>query len=95
MRRPRRQGLELSLRGTYKRLLGATVNYTYTAATFEVDTVLATPRLMAGCLTTPCTQLVRKGDEIPLIPLHRLNISLDYHPMPWLTLSLTGSYVGK
>jgi outer membrane receptor protein involved in Fe transport len=91
----RRQGLELSLRGTYQRLLDASVNYTYTQATFEVDTALATPRLTAGCVTTPCTQLVRKGDEIPLIPTHRLNVSIDYHPMSWLTLSLTGSYVGQ
>jgi outer membrane receptor protein involved in Fe transport len=90
----RRQGLELSLRGAYTSLLEAYANYTYTAATFEVDTELATPRLTAGCLTTPCTQLVRKGDELPLIPKHRLNVGVDYHPRRWLTLSLTGSYVG-
>jgi hypothetical protein len=65
-----------------------------TAATFEVETALATPRLTAGCLTTPCTQLVHKGDTISLIPTHRLNVSLDYHPLSWLTLSVTGSYVG-
>src|SRR5947209_10019196 len=64
----RRQGLELSLRGTYKSLLDAYANYTYTKATFEGDTELATPRLTAGCMMTPCTQLVRKGDEIPLVP---------------------------
>ena len=91
----RRQGLEFSLRGTYRGLLDATVNYTYTQATFEVDTMLATPRLTVGCMTTPCTQVVRKGDEIPLIPTHRLNINLDYHPLSWLTVSLTGSYVGQ
>ncbi len=38
---------------------------------------------------------MRKGDEIPLIPTHRLNVNMDYHPLSWLTLSLTGSYVGK
>jgi outer membrane receptor protein involved in Fe transport len=91
----RRQGLELSLRGTYKRLLDVVVNYTYTAATFEVDTTLATPRLTAGCMATPCTEFVRKRDEIPLIPTHRLNVSTAYHPTSWLTLSLTGSYVGR
>lgn len=91
----RRQGLELSLRGTYKRLLDAYANYTYTEATFEVDTELATPRLTAGCMTLPCTQLVRKGDEIPLLPKHRLNVGVDYHLISWLTLSLAGSYVGQ
>jgi outer membrane receptor protein involved in Fe transport len=90
----RRQGVELSLRGTYKSLLDAYANYTYTEATFEVDTELATPRLTAGCMTTPCTQLVRKGNEFPLIPKHRLNVGVDYHLRSWLTLSLTGSYVG-
>ena len=57
--------------------------------------MLATPRSTAGCMMTPCTELVRKGDEIPLIPAHRLNVSLDHHPLSWLTVSLAGSYVGK
>src|SRR5262249_27742277 len=49
----------------------------------------------AGCVVTPCTEPVRRGDDIPLIPKHRVNAGLDYHVLPWLTLSLTGAYVGE
>jgi iron complex outermembrane receptor protein len=91
----RRQGIELSARATFRRLIDAYLGYTYTEATFREDVVLATPRLTAGCTVAPCTQRVRKGNDIPLIPNHRLNAGLDYHPTTWLTLSLTGSYVGE
>src|SRR5439155_1159537 len=67
---------------------------TYTEATFRNDLVLATPRLTAGCAVPPCTQNVRAADDLPLVPRHRLNASLDYHPTSWLTLWIGGSYVG-
>jgi outer membrane receptor protein involved in Fe transport len=91
----RRQGLELGIRGRFGSALEAYLNYAYTAATFETTAELATPRLTAGCTTPPCTQLVRPGNDIPLIPNHRLNLGVDYHLTPWLTLFLTGSVVGE
>jgi iron complex outermembrane receptor protein len=42
-----------------------------------------------------CTQVVRAGNDLPLIPRHRLNAGVDYRPLPWLTLSLGGAYVGE
>ncbi len=83
----RREGLELGLRGIYQRLEGY-LNYSYTRATFESDIELASPR------TPGEVQQVRKGDEIPLTPNHRINAGLRYHLYRWLTLSLSLNYVG-
>jgi iron complex outermembrane receptor protein len=91
----RRQGLELSIRGTYRGLLDGYINYSLTQATFQNDVMLATPRLTPGCITPPCTEFVHKGNNLPLIPPHRLNAGVDYHLMDWLTLSLAASYVGQ
>jgi iron complex outermembrane receptor protein len=83
----RREGIEMALRGVYERLEGH-VNYSYTRATFETDVELASPR------TPGVTQQVRKGDEIPLTPNHRINAGLRYRLHEWVTLSLNLSYVG-
>ena len=90
----RRQGVELSLGLKPWKMLEARLSYTYTEATFQNDLVLATPRLTADCAAPPCTQNVRAGNDLPLVPRHRLNASLDYHPTSWLTLWIGGSYVG-
>src|SRR5262249_49176353 len=83
----RRQGLELSLRGTYLRRAGAYASYQYTEATFRDDIPdLATPRGGA--------QFVRRGNDLPLVPRHRVTAGIDYHVLRWLTLSLGMSYVG-
>lgn len=91
----RRQGLELALRGTYGERLEGYVNYTLTEATFQTDVILFTPRLTEGCAALPCMEPVRKGNDFPLIPRHRLNAGIDYRLLPWLTLSLSGVYVGE
>lgn len=83
----RREGIEMALRGVYERLEGY-VNYSYTRATFETDVELASPR------TPGVTQQVRKGDEIPLTPNHRVNAGLRYRLHEWVTLSLNVTYVG-
>jgi iron complex outermembrane recepter protein len=90
----RREGLELSGRATFG-TLDAFLGYTYTQATFRDAVLLATPRHTPGCTGTFCTQLVRRGNDLPLVPNHRLNVGLDYRPLAWLTLSLTGAYVGE
>ena len=83
----RREGIEMALRGVYERLEGY-VNYSYTRATFETDVELASPR------TPGVTQQVRKGDEIPLTPNHRVNAGLRYRLHEWVTLSLNLTYGG-
>jgi iron complex outermembrane receptor protein len=89
----RREGLELSARATF-RAVEAFLGYTYTRATFRDPVELATPRQTPGCVGSSCTQLVRAGNDLPLVPRHRLNAGVDYRPLPWLTLSITGAYVG-
>lgn len=83
----RREGIELALRAIHERLEGY-VNYAYTSATFESDVELASPR------TPGVTEQVRKGDEIPLTPNHRINAGLRYRLLKWFTLSVGMTYVG-
>jgi len=90
----RRQGVEISLASRPAAGLEARLSYTYTEATFRDNLELATPRLTAGCAASPCTQTVRAGNDLPLVPRHRLNASLDYRLASWLGLWLGASYVG-
>jgi outer membrane receptor protein involved in Fe transport len=71
------------------------VNYAYTEATFRDAVLLGTSRLTVDCAAPPCTQLVRKGSELPLVPRHRINAGVDAHLTDWLTLSVSGAYVGR
>ena len=91
----RRQGIEVALLGKYERLLEPWINYAYTDATFREDVLLGTSRVTGDCSTPPCTQLVRKGSQLPLVPRHRINAGVDTHLTDWLTLSLSGTYVGR
>jgi len=91
----RRQGVELQARATLGRTLEASVNYAYTEATFRDNVDLATPRLTPGCVATPCIEHVHPGDEMPMVPRHRANATIDYHVTPWLALWVSGALVGE
>jgi outer membrane receptor protein involved in Fe transport len=91
----RRQGIEASARAARRGVVEAYVNYAYTEATFLDTQELATPRLTAGCAAPPCTQLVRAGNDLPLVPRHRVNAGVDWHPVPWLTASVGAGYVSE
>src|SRR5262249_25748417 len=62
--------------------------------TFQEDVALATPRPAADCSGTVCTQHVRAGSEFPLVPRHRAGLGVELQPAVWLSLSLSGTYVG-
>jgi len=83
----RRQGIELSV-STATAGWGVFVNYTYTRATFESSFSIASPR------TPGADEEVKVGDQLPLVPNHRLNAGLHFSPVSWATVSVTGSYVG-
>jgi outer membrane receptor protein involved in Fe transport len=85
----RRQGLEASLRLRRGRL-DVDASYAYTRATFERDlTDLATSRTPDG------TQLVERGDDLPLTPRHRLDLAARVRPWAWLTLEAGARFVGS
>jgi iron complex outermembrane receptor protein len=91
----RRQGLELSTTARVGAQWSLRASYTYTEATFRDELELATPRLTPDCVPgTLCSQHVRKGNDLPLIPRHRLNAGVDYRVTSWLTIWLSGAYVG-
>jgi iron complex outermembrane receptor protein len=77
-----RRGVEVSLKGRYQKLLDGFINYTITKATFETDILLFSGQ-------------VKKGDELPLVPRHRVGLGINYHPAADLTVSLFGNYVGR
>jgi iron complex outermembrane recepter protein len=77
-----RRGIELSLKARYQKWLDAFVNYTAMKSTFETDVLLFSGQ-------------VRKGDELPLVPRHRVGVGINTYPFEGLTLSLFGNYVGK
>jgi outer membrane receptor protein involved in Fe transport len=65
----RRSGVELAFQWRGPAGLRAYTNYGYTRATFETTATLATTRDPAGETVTP-------GDELPLVPRHRVNAGL-------------------
>ena len=90
----RRQGVEASVRGRPARWIEAAVTYALTKASFEEDVVLATPRRTSTCGGTSCTEQVRAGNEFPLVPRHRAHAGVELHPRDWLSLSISGTFVG-
>jgi iron complex outermembrane receptor protein len=77
-----RRGMEISLKGRLGKWADAFVNYTLTKATFETDVLLSFGQ-------------VHKGDELPLVPRHRVGVGINVHPIDRLTLSLFGNYVSS
>jgi TonB-dependent siderophore receptor len=77
-----RQGVELSARSRWGKILDGFFNYSYTKATFETDVLL-----FSG--------LAKKGDELPLVPRHHASAGINWHAIDGVTLSLAGNYVGK
>ena len=76
-----RRGIELSLKARYQKWLDVFLNYTAMKATFETDVLLFSGQ-------------VRKGDELPLVPRHRVGVGVNTYPIEGLTVSLFGNYVG-
>ena len=75
-----RRGVEISARARYQKCLDVFVNYSYTKATFETDVLLFSGQ-------------VRKGDELPLVPHHRVGVGVNTYPFEGATVSLFGLYV--
>lgn len=78
----RRRGIELTLGGQYGGIVDGFLNYSYIKATFETDTLLSSGP-------------VREGNDIPLVPHHRLGLGVNIHPVEGLTVSLDGLYVSE
>ena len=77
-----RRGIELSLKARYQKWFDVFLNYTAMKATFETDVLLFSGQ-------------VRKGNELPLVPRHRVGVGVNTYPLDGLTVSLFGNYVGE
>ena len=89
IRKTLRQGMEVSLKLRPDKWIDAFINYTLTKATFEADFFI--PGINA---VDPPRHVVR-GDELPLVPRHRIGLGVNLRPLERLTLSLFGNYVGE
>jgi iron complex outermembrane receptor protein len=84
-----RRGIEISLKGRYGKWLDGFLNYTFTKATVETDFAVF------GLPPAFLPRHVSKGDQLPLVPRHRLGIGVNVHPLQDFTVSLFGTYVGS
>ena len=84
----RRQGIELLLQGVWGHAQWH-ANYTLTDATFEDDINLFT------FASEDRLARVKKGDRLPLVPIHRITGGVEVLLTPALRLSFGGIYVGS
>ena len=84
----RRQGAEFALRARWERYLEGYLNYAFTQATFQEQVELATS-------LPPGTETVPAGSTMPLVPQHRVNFGLAWHPWPWATVSAGATWVSS
>jgi len=74
--------------------LGAAPGYAYTEATSA--TTSRSPRRASRPAARGAVPAARPPrSDIPLIPRQRINAGVDHHLTPWLTLWLSGAYVGS
>jgi len=84
-----RRGIEATLKARIDKWIDAFINYTFTKATFDSDF------FVPGINFLDPPRLVKKGDELPLVPRHRVGAGINFRPLEGLTLSLFGTYVGE
>lgn len=84
----RRQGIECVLRGVWRNGRWF-VNYTLTDATFATDAELFT------FANAERVAFVQPGDNLPLVPHHRINGGVEFSLMPRWRLHFDGAYVGS
>ncbi len=84
-----RRGLELSLKVRPDSWIDGFLNYTLTKATFENNF------FVPGLNFLDPLRLVKKGDELPAVPRHRVGVGVNLRPVNGLTVSLFGQYVGS
>lgn len=84
-----RRGIEATLKARYDKWLDGFINYTFSKATFGSDF------FVPGINFLDPPRLVKKGDDLPLVPRHRVGAGINLRPLDGLTLSLLGIYVGE
>jgi outer membrane receptor protein involved in Fe transport len=87
----RRQGVEVGLRGAWKKQLTYSLNYAYVDATYQTSVTLAS-------VTEPAGVQVKPGDRLPGIPLHNLKFggAVEVLKNLWLggdVISVSSSYL--
>ena len=76
------QGAEIGVKIHPHEWVDILLNYTYTNSRFQTGF-----SLFSGT--------VQKGDTVPLVPLNRVNGTVNFHPLQGLEIGLTGQYVSR
>jgi iron complex outermembrane recepter protein len=79
----RRRGVEATVKAKWNEYVDGTVNYTFTEAQFR------------SMFNLSATKRVDSGDSFPLVPKHRVGMTINVHPTKGWTLSMTGLYVSS
>jgi len=87
IKRTLRRGVEASIRARPVTWMDGFINYSVMKATFENDFFIP------GINFIDPPRLVKKGDELPAVPRHRVGVGVNVRPFDGLTFSLLGSYV--
>jgi outer membrane receptor protein involved in Fe transport len=87
IKRTLRRGVEASIKARPVTWMDGFINYSVMKATFENDFFIP------GNNFIDAPRLVKKGDELPAVPRHRVGVGVNVRPIDGLTLSLLGSYV--
>jgi len=87
IKRTLRRGIEATLKARPLDWLDGFMNYSVMKATFENDF------FVPGINFIDPPRLVRKGDELPAVPRHRVGTGINVRPFDGWTFSLLGSYV--
>lgn len=84
-----RRGIETSIKVRPADWIDGFINYTVMKATFEKDFFIP------GINFLDPPRLVKKGDELPAVPRHRIGAGVNVRPLDGWTVSLLGSYVSE
>ena len=87
IKRTLRRGVEASIKARPVTWMDGFINYSVMKATFENDFFIP------GINFIDPPRLVKKGDELPAVPRHRIGTGIIVRPFEGWTLSLLGSYV--
>jgi len=84
-----RRGVELSLQVRPVTWVDGFINYSVMKATFEKNFFIP------GINFFDLPRLVKKGDELPAVPRHRVGLGINVRPLDGWSLSLFGNYVSR
>ncbi len=89
IKKTRRRGIEVSLKARPAASIDGFINYSVMKSTFEKEFFIP------GINFIDPPRLVKKGDELPAVPRHRVGLGGNVRPLDGWTVSIFGTYVSN